>query len=101
MTEVFEKLRTAFEAANVNHDAEFGYAGETISESGTQVNQLRIQYSGGNEYIRIDHLMKSLAEVGKILLFEFRGRGGRESPRLVVEVEIDDQVSVALLFAEV
>jgi hypothetical protein len=98
MTDIYSQLRSAFESANVNHDAEFSYDQETLNMAGTVFNQLRIQYSGGNEYLRLDILMKALCDIGNLLLFEYRGRGGQESPRFVAEVKANDHVYQLIYF---
>lgn len=98
MDNVYEKVRFAIEAANVNGDAEFGYGQEMLSVAGKKVNQLRVQYSGGNEYLRLDTMLRCLGEIGKLLLFEFRGRGTGESPKLVAEMRVQDEVYQILYF---
>ncbi len=95
---IFDRLRSAIRDANINGDANFGFGQQTIEAVGTSVKQLRVQYSDGNEYLRLDLLLKSFAAIGRVLSFEYRGRGRNESPRLVAEVDVQNEVYQIVYF---
>lgn len=83
---VFTSLRAAFSQAQVGTDAFIDFAESSDVIAGVLVHQLRVSYQRGNEYIRLDSLLSALGRVGKVDVFEYRGRGRNELPSLVADV---------------
>ena len=84
----FESLRTALEKAQVGTDGELELTESSAMAGIKAIKQLHASYRAGNEYLRLDTLLDELRAAGAVKVFEFRGRGAGEQPRLVVDIDI-------------
>ncbi len=87
-------LRQAFENARNACDAgEFEFDEHCGGAAGTSTRQLWVTYKGGNEHLQLDRLLDALRNEGDIAVFELRGRGRDEAPKLVIDFEHDGETS--------
>jgi hypothetical protein len=84
-------LKDAISKANINSDAKFDYEVRPEIEAAVMFTNVFVTYRDGNEYLRLDTLLDTLREKGKVEFFEFRGRGSREPHVLAIQVRLDGQ----------
>ena len=86
-----DALRDALSQARVGTGGELELIESSATASISVVSQLHVYYRSGNEYLRLDVLLRALGSVGTVKVFEYRGRGAGEKPRLVVDIEINGE----------
>lgn len=59
------------------------------SALGVTVHQIHVSYIKGNEFLPLDKLISRLSTFGKVMA-EFRGAGGKETPRILFDVAPKD-----------
>lgn len=85
-------LREAVEHAQVGTEGVLEFS-ERLKIAGSNVaKQLHVSYQSGNEYLRLDTLLAALQQAGTVKVFEYRGRGAGEQPRLVADVEVAGEI---------
>lgn len=87
----YKRLRNAICTANVNGGAVLDFTKQVVCVAAVPIKQLHVSYKSGNESLRLDQLLEQLDAVGKVEVFEYRGRGSQETPRIVADVRFDDE----------
>jgi hypothetical protein len=88
----YEIIEQAVRECNPNHDAQFAFTRKLVCKGGLPISQIHVRYLDGNEYLRLDHLLDQLRAVTEVQVFEYRGRGREETPRLVADVKFGDKI---------
>ena len=84
----FDGLQAALKKAQVDTGCELELTELSAMAGINAIKQLHVSYRAGNEYLRLDTLVDELRAIGAVKVFEFRGRGASEQPRLVAEIDI-------------
>jgi len=87
----YQILKEVVLNATTGTDVELEFQESSTFVSTQSIKQLQVAYLKGNEYLRLDNLQESLRQAGQLSVFEYRGRGTREQPTLVADVDLDGE----------